>query len=424
MDSSPSKRRKVDEALAQNHVNNFIPKKKVQYLFGRTTLNVYPETDNTMNDHELALAFNVNKSAVTNSPLEPENRLVIMAERHNTTNIVDVGIEEWTTTVMQGLNNPTNLRAISYHNYEGNIINEALTAAGTLRPIQNGPINQCRPPNVVHAKIEEGTVDLANFNNNIPTTIRVLFFIRLPVGDQNANNAAGAGRNLHTFTGPSDYLTLPIAEYQNLIYFHPDSVYDTYDLLPPTFTSPRASMDVESKVMVIHKQVIKLVYNRILEQIFKNICPTFIDNPFATLNKVRQVTMLSDGSMHKSSVRDYYQKFQTVVTTLPHSTQWPSNPFRQFVDGLDKPIKDRTETDNFRHHITTTSISRMDQIRLIQEAFAAACLAESELACQRLYIQDTMKEVHGFYSMPDQSNLNLSQLSTANGNFIESALSS
>jgi hypothetical protein len=178
--------------------------------------------------------------------------------------------------------NPANLRAISYHNYEGNIINEALTAAGTLHHIQNEPINQCRPPNVVHAKIE-GTVDLSNLNNGTKTTIRALFFIRLPVGDQHANNAAGAGRNLHTFTGPSDYLTFPIADYQNLIYSHPDSVDDTYDLLPPAFTSPRASVDVESKVMVIRKQVIKLAYNRILEQIFKNICPTFINDPFATL---------------------------------------------------------------------------------------------------------------------------------------------
>jgi hypothetical protein len=50
------------------------------------------------------------------------------------------------------------------------------------------------------------------------------------------------------------------------------------------------------------------------------------------------------------------------------------------------------ETDNFRHHITTTSIARMDQIRLIQEAFAAACLAKSEIARQRIYIQDTMKK--------------------------------
>jgi hypothetical protein len=341
MDSSPSKKRKADEALAQNHVHNFIPKKKVQYAFSRATLNIYPETDNTMNDHELALAFNVNKSAVTNSPLKPENRLIVMAERHNTTNIVDVGIEEWTTTVMQRLKNPANLQAISYHKYEGNIINYALTAAGILRPVQDGPINQCRPPNVVHAKIE-GTVDLAQLNNDIPTTIRVLFFIlRLPVGDQNVNNAAGAARNLHTFTGPSDYLTLPIPEYQTLIYSHPNSVDDTYDLLPPTFIAPRASVDIESKVTVIRKQVIKLAYNRILEQICKNICPTFIDDPFATtLNKVCQVTMLSDGSMHRSSVRDYYQMFQTVVTTLPHSTQWPSNPFRQFVDGLDKPIKD------------------------------------------------------------------------------------
>jgi hypothetical protein len=65
MDTTPSKRRKADEAFAQNHVHNFIPKKKVQYTFGRVTLNVYPETDNTMNDHELALAFNVNTSAVT-----------------------------------------------------------------------------------------------------------------------------------------------------------------------------------------------------------------------------------------------------------------------------------------------------------------------------------------------------------------------
>jgi hypothetical protein len=190
------------------------------------------------------------------------------------------------------------------------IINNTLTAAGDLSRVQDGPVNQYCPHNIVHAKIE-GTVDLAILNTDITTAIRVLFFMRLPIGDQNANNAAGAACNLYAFTGPSNYLTIPLSVHQTLIYEHPNSVDDTCDLLPPTITSPCTSINIKSKVTVIHKQVTKLTCDRILEQIFKNICPTFVGEPFSALCKVRQVTrMLSDGSMHTSSIRDYYQIFR------------------------------------------------------------------------------------------------------------------
>jgi hypothetical protein len=66
----------------------------------------------------------------------------------------------------------------------------------------------------------------------------------------------------------------------------------------------------------------------------------------------------------------------------------------------------------------------MDQVRLIQEASAVACLTESEVALQQLHLQNMMKEVQGFGSASDQPNLNLSQLSATSDNFIKSALTS
>jgi hypothetical protein len=63
-DTSNKRTRFADEALANPFSQSFVPKKKVIHMHGKTSLSMYPDTVSSMGDHELSLAFNINKTAV------------------------------------------------------------------------------------------------------------------------------------------------------------------------------------------------------------------------------------------------------------------------------------------------------------------------------------------------------------------------
>lgn len=393
-----NKKRAAQEALA-NTSTSFNPKKKVTYTHGRVTLSMYPDIDNTMNDHERTLAFNINKNAVrTARSLDYETRLHIMGEKHNCSNLIDVELEHWKTTGFNQLTQNGQLNIITYHGYNGAVINDAFDQNGDLKPIQNGAMAACRPEGIVYAKVR-ATMDFTNLNNEDELLAHATFFLRLPVTDQQVLNAANNPRNLHTFSGPSDWLTIPQDQYYTLVYEHDEAIEQPFELLPPTFTDPQASPQIERKVTLITESIVKASYERILLKIFKQLCPNFLDDPFATLNKVRQETVDSNGVKIRHSVREYHEMIKTVITTFPigPGATWNANPFRKFVEGLAQDIREKMESNNFTKHNTETNrLTPREQTELIQEAFQAACLAEAQLAKDSLRIYDALKEVHGF----------------------------
>jgi hypothetical protein len=399
-----AKKRLADEVLANPFSQSFIPKKKVIFTHGKTTINVYPDITTDMGDHERSLAFNINKTAVQNAFALPHaSKLQILGEKHNCSNIIDVETEQWKSTGLAQLKDPVNLTIVSYHNAAGAMSNDATDNAGALKPLIDGAVANCRPPNIIYAKVK-GIMDFSSLNKNKPLSLSATFFLRLPTDDIVINNAAGNPRTvLNTFNGPSDWLTiLDSAAFSALIFTHDESIEYPFDLLEPTFESPAASVNIESKMIKLTNDIMKIAYNSILERIFKQTCPNFIDDPFDTLNKVHQESILPNGTSHRSSVREYYNMIQIVLTTFPRdaNADWSSNPFRKFVENLSPAIRDRMESNGFRKHIQSVSTRPHDQSQLIQEGLEAACLAETQLAKQRLYIQDTMKEVHGFISLP------------------------
>jgi hypothetical protein len=367
---------------------------------------VYQDTTVSMGVHERSLAFNINKNAVKNAmSINHLSKLQIMGEKHDCTNLIEVEIEQWTSLGLKSLQDPANLTVISYHDYQGSAIPDAKTAAGELKPIADGPINDCRPNNIIYAKVK-GIMDFISLNDNKACNIPATFFVRLPTTDQVVLNTANNARNLHTFGGPSDWINLSAEDYHHLIYEHPESIHDPFELVPPMFSSPQASVDTDTKITKIASNIIKGAYDRILTLVFKQICPNFIDDPFDTLNKINQETTLADGSKHISTVFEYHSTVQIVITTFPRApdAQWAANPFRRFVEGLSPSIRDKMETNGFRKHTQAAPTRPHDQIRLIQEAFEAACLAETELAKQRIFIQNQMKESHGFIAIPNKPN--------------------
>jgi hypothetical protein len=239
--SSEAKKRNADEALANPFFASFIPKKKISHTYGKLTTMVYPDTSFDMTHHERSLAFNINKNAVANSiTLDHQAKLQIMGEKHNCSNLIDVESEQWKSIGFNQLRVNLNLRIKSYHDYVGAIVPDVLDVNGLLKPLQNGLVASSRPANIVYAKVV-GTVDFTSLNGYNEKLVKAVFFLRLPVDNTVLVNGAGANYTTNTFTGPSDWLTIPSAAYQTLIYAHDDTINEPFDLIPPAFTSPQAS---------------------------------------------------------------------------------------------------------------------------------------------------------------------------------------
>jgi hypothetical protein len=397
----PNPKRHADEALANTFTSNFVPKKKVTLTHGRTHLNVYPDITNDMGDHERSLAFNINKTAVQNAySLNHFAKLSIMGEKHNCSNLIDVETAQWKTIGFNQLKNNSNLTLVSYHDRQGLAINECFDSAGLLKPIQDGALNACRPPNIYFAKVK-GTMSFTTLSSTAQDAT-CTFFLRLPTNDYTQTNTAGVARTFITFNGVVDWFIQSQEDYTTTVYTHDEAIPTPFELQPADFTSTAAIIDLESKENAITASIIKSAYPILLDQIFKQSCPNFVDDPFDTLNKVHQRTTLSDGSIVTSPVRGYHDMVQIILTTFPRdaTAQWAANPFRKFVEGLLPDIRDKMESNGFKKHIHSVSSAPHEQIKLIQEGFEAACIAESQLAKQRLYIHDQIKGVHGFIATP------------------------
>ena len=381
MSLSPTKR-KADEAIAINSTMPFKTKNKITRTFGRTTIMVYPDVTSDMDDIERALAYNIDKSALINARAIPySQKLSIFREILGCSNLVEVELRTYTNAAFAFLKQGTNLTLITYHNKQGAIVNNALDNTGTLKPIQNGATADCRPDNIHYACIST-TISFVNIDTtakDVPFT----FFIRLPTGNRNLTNTTGVVRTMHTFTGPSNWLNLADGQYQTLVYDHNKSIEEPFTLLPPNFASPDAVVELEDTINRLEERVNKAVWNPILQKMFRQVCPNFLNDPYKIQSQVKQI-MIIDGVEMISPVREYHTQTQTVISTFDKAdATWPTNPFRIFTDGLAPNIKEQMEQNNFRLHTQACSLAPHDQMNFIQRAYEAATLAEKQLKQQK-----------------------------------------
>jgi hypothetical protein len=171
--ASPLKRKAID------HVEDFVPKKKVLVQINKTNLYVYPDVIPEMGDNERSLAFNINKTALVNTlSISFNQKLNHMGALLGCFNIINLERTVYKNAAFDFLKINANLIALSYHNAQGGIINDAFDAAGNLKPVANGPINACCPDGIFFCKVR-ATINLTNLDpsiNPIPTS----FFLRLP----------------------------------------------------------------------------------------------------------------------------------------------------------------------------------------------------------------------------------------------------
>jgi hypothetical protein len=257
--ASPLKRKAID------HIEDFVPpKKKVLVQINKTNLYVYPDVTPKMGDNKRSLTFNINKTALVNAhSISFNQKLNHMGELLGCSNIIDIEQSVYKNAAFNFLKINTNLIALSYHNAQGGIINDAFDPAGNLKPVADGPINACRPDGIFFWKVG-ATINLTNLDPSI-TPIPTSFFLRLQVA--------------------------------------------------PDFTAPEAIVGIECLVNKIEEDTSKTLWNALLAKILRQVCPNFLNDPYKTLNRVRQHTTI-DGNPVTQTVHQYHDQIQLVISTL------------------------------------------------------------------------------------------------------------
>ena len=335
---SPAEKRKSGEMAVDNHYEFFLPKKKEVRNFGRTTLMLYPDVTSDMPDQERSLAFQTNSDALKNSrTIKYLQKLTILGEGMGCSTLVEIELGVFKNSSFDSLKRNVNLTVISYHNSQGQAINDCLTVAGDLKPIVDGPIPSCHPADICYAKVSTNL----DFTAMDPSarTLSFTFFIKLLMTDQTLNNGNGVPYELRTFAGPSNYLIIDQDDYNALIYDHVDAIEEPFILKPPGFTSPEAIIDIETPTSNLEELICKVAWPILIGKIFRRLCPNFLNDPYKTLNSIKQTNTI-DGVSVTSTIRQYNDRTTIVLASFDkHLTAWPTNPFRSWVDNLDHEIK-------------------------------------------------------------------------------------
>jgi hypothetical protein len=136
---SPLKRKAID------HIEDFVPKKKVLVQINKTNLYVYPDVTPEMGDNERSLAFNINKTTLVNArSISFNQKLNHMGELLGCSNIINIERTVYKNAAFDFLKINTNLIPLSYHNAQGGIINNAFRESKTNRRRPSQRLSPCR----------------------------------------------------------------------------------------------------------------------------------------------------------------------------------------------------------------------------------------------------------------------------------------
>ena len=108
---------------------SFAPKTLVPVSVGRTTVNLYPVVDTTMQVHERAHAFQINKTALASQAIELRVMLDALGAQLNLSASVEGMIEEWLRLFQDSWFDFSLLQILSFHNDAGGQVNDTTTAA-------------------------------------------------------------------------------------------------------------------------------------------------------------------------------------------------------------------------------------------------------------------------------------------------------
>lgn len=315
----------------------FAPRDLLQVPIGRHFATLYPVIDPSMPVYERAHAFQVNKTAIMELPVDLSMKLNALGSQLNASASVEGIKADWMFEFSSNWMNPARMTILSFHNTEGTPIRNTVTAADSavLKPIVDGPAAANRRADVKFVRVQLN-LDFAHLVTIQPpglTTLKVDYYIQLPQNTVMFNDGINPVE-LTTYTGPADLRTLTLDQMRTDI-LEP-CLQDSPVLLRPSDFNLRTARTDSNEIMeLVTTNIMKLALPQIFASLFNDLCPNYSDQPHAAVEHIRQTYHDADGTSVTSNVHSYYQRMMNAARPFVASHTFPVSICNRFIDGLD-----------------------------------------------------------------------------------------
>jgi hypothetical protein len=368
----------------------FIPKENVSRTFGKQTVSVYPEINPAMSHAEKSYAFMVTKSALEATTIPFDQKLQILAGITRTGPLVSVLQAKFIAIANTALFQVGRFTVLSYHGRNGVTI-AATVPGGNLRPTMGVVAAARRPTGVMFARL---ACDLRFTEIDAENTIAhpFTYFVRLPNNIQPVTTTTNAIVQLNTFHGQDDWATAIEDQAALDVILKSDQAFgNPFTLLPSSITDPLSSAVIESTEPILRKVALSAAWPSICRAVFKQLCPNLDRDPIAVIQSIHQVSKDDKGLEVKQSVVQYFNSLQCMTNFLPTDQDWSIDITQHFWTHLLSNIRVQMQANGYVHNSAGSKRDPFSQLMSLQNAFAAATVAEDTLTRFQNIAKDTVQ---------------------------------
>jgi hypothetical protein len=265
-----------------------------------------------------------------------------------------------------------------YHDTKRAIINDAIDLATcALCPIADGTINTCHLANVhfvhVHCMIDYRDIH----HTNSPCSMKLDYFILLPIGNITFLNTVGNPVNRYTCTINGNPFLLSAANFCDQVLI-PSRVGGPCGLLPSHLGATECAIDETNKWHQLQFKIASAAQESIYHKLREHLAPGFLPTAFATREKIMMAFQDEDSNSVSLSVLKYYNALlQGAVTFLEdESFQYNSN---HFVNHLERNLRDMFK-ESGTDHLSFSNLSHDAQLHQLQSTSHCHSLSKEDVA--------------------------------------------
>ena len=394
-----------DSAITPVAGGQFTPRTLVAVRVSSYTVNLYPVVDETMEVHERAHAYHVNKAALSAQTIPTHLQLDALGNQLNLAATMDGVLQEWTRYFQDHWYYFRHLKILSFHDTKGDMMSDTTskTEPARLLPVQDGNVADCRKQGVkfvrVQLRLDFGT--LATWG--IPSQSFVLleeYYIELPQATKAMNVGTGSSYNLTTWQGHEN-LAILSREIVRTNILEVTLQDGPVDLLPAAFGLTSARTEGTVLGSSIDGKIMKLAYATVCKTMFTELCPDYSDQPHAALDLIKQVSIDTNGNSVSAPIPAYYMRLMNAARPFTSEREFPISLCAKFIKGMYPRLLPGFRR-NFPNHSHVVMLRAEIQRKTLQEMLKAAQRAEEDYT----NVQRTAREAIGlgaqsFYSGRD-----------------------
>jgi hypothetical protein len=221
-----------------------------------------------------------------------------------------------------------------------------------------------------------------------------MYYINLPITTIPMTNGAGGAYNLTTHHGPGNLRTMTAAKVLTQI-VNPCLQQGPITLKNADFNLAAANVDTTKHRDLLNSKILQLGFKQICAAMFRQLCPSYSDQPHAVIEHIRQSAPGTDSQLIVATIHEYFQCLQNASRPFAAHKTLPIDLCGRFIIGLDCRLIP-SFCRLYPNHADVHDLSSAVQSAKLPIILAAAQLAKDEVH----QLQDITQSVtgsQGFY---------------------------